>query len=94
MRAIAAELDERAILPPRPGRTAGELAAEAGSELPDLATRLRAATGLFDDVRYGGKNGTLAGYQQVSDVGEAVRAARPGAAREPQVAMAGFELPR
>lgn len=94
VRAIAADLDERAILPPRPGRTAGELAAEAGKELPGLAASLRAATRLFDDVRYGGKSGTLAGYQQVSDVGEAVRAARPGAAREPQVAMAGFELPR
>src|SRR5262245_41032290 len=41
VRAIAAELDERAILPPRPGRTAGELAAESGRELPGLAADLR-----------------------------------------------------
>jgi hypothetical protein len=94
VRAIAAELDERAILPPRPGRTAGELAAEAGRELAGLAARLRAAMQLFDDVRYGGKNGTLAGYELVSGVDEAVRAARPSAAPGPQMATAGSEVPR
>jgi Domain of unknown function (DUF4129) len=94
VRAIAAELDERAILPPRPGRTAGELAAEAGRDLAGLGGGLRAAMQLFDDVRYGGKNGTLAGYELVSGVDEAVRAARPSAAPGPAMATAGFEVPR
>jgi len=53
VRAIAAELTERDVLPPRPGRTADELAVEAGAELPDLAGDLRTGARLFDDIRYG-----------------------------------------
>ena len=94
VRAIAAELAERDVLPPRPGRTADELGAEAGAELPGLAAGLRAVTRLFDDVRYGDKPGSLAGYQLVSRVGAAVQAARPGAAGTAQPAMAAFGVPR
>jgi hypothetical protein len=94
VRAIAADLDERAILPSQPGRTADELAAEAGRELPALAADLRAVTRLFDDVRYGGKEGTLAGHQLVSRVGEAVRAARPLGAPADAAPPAGFGVPR
>jgi hypothetical protein len=68
VRAIAAELDERGILPPRPGRTANELALEAGRELPALAADLRAVTRLFDDVRYGDRAGSAAGYDLVRRV--------------------------
>ncbi len=78
VRAIAADLDERQILPARPGRTADELAEEAGRELPGLARDLRAVTRLFDDVRYGDLDGTKTGYALVSRVGADVRAARPG----------------
>lgn len=94
VRAIAAELDERGILPPRPGRTAGELAVEAGSELPELAADLRAATRLFDGVRYGDKDGNLAGYQLVSRLDQEVRAARPAAAPAPPEQLAGLVMPR
>jgi type II secretory pathway pseudopilin PulG len=88
VRAIAADLDERGVLPPKPGRTADELAAEAGRELPSLAADLRAATGLFDDVRYGDRQASLAGYELVSRVDADVLAARP--AREPAApALAG-----
>jgi hypothetical protein len=66
VRGIAAELDERGILAPRPGRTANELAIEAGKELPALAADLRAVTRLFDDVRYGDREGTQAGYELVT----------------------------
>jgi hypothetical protein len=78
VRAIAAELDERGILPPRPGRTADELASEAGAELPALATDLRAATELFNDVRYGdrpGRPGTQPGYELVTSVDASARTA-------------------
>jgi hypothetical protein len=93
VRAIAAELDERAILPPRPGRTADELAAEAGRELPGLAAELRAVTRLFDDVLYGERAGTEAGYRQVSRVDAEVRAAKviPGSGSAP---LAGVAVPR
>jgi uncharacterized protein DUF4129 len=52
-RAIARELEERAVLNPQPGRTADELATRAGRELPALAGDLVAAAHRFDDVTYG-----------------------------------------
>ncbi|MET7504320.1 DUF4129 domain-containing protein [Streptomyces microflavus] len=55
MRALVRSLEERALLDPRPGRTADEAAAEAGRVLPDHATRLRSAARDFDDVTYGGR---------------------------------------
>jgi hypothetical protein len=88
VRAIAADLDERGVLPPKPGRTADELAAEAGRELPTLAADLRAATSLFDDVRYGDRQASLAGYELVSRVDAGVRAARP-AGEQAEPALAG-----
>ena len=94
VRAIAADLDERAILPSQPGRTADELAAEAGRELPALAADLRAVTRLFDDIRYGDKDGSLAGHQLVSRVDEAVRAARPQGTSAAEAAPAGYGVPR
>ncbi len=77
VRAVAVELEERGILPPRVGRTADEFAAEASQPLPGLAARLGAAARLFDDVRYGGRTGTAAGYQRVRDLDAQVQAARP-----------------
>jgi hypothetical protein len=94
VRAIAAELEERGTLPPRPGRTAGELASEAGSELPEVAAGLRAVTQLFDDIRYGDKAGSLAGYQLVSRIDKDLRAARPAGAAAAQAELAGFGVPR
>jgi hypothetical protein len=77
VRAIAVELEARSILPPRVGRTADEFAAEASRPLPDHAASLMAVARLFDDVRYGQRAGTAAGYQQVSDLDAAIQAARP-----------------
>ena len=79
VRAVAVELEERGILPPRVGRTADEFAAEASRPLPGLAAGLGAAARLFDDVRYGEQTGTAAGYQRVRDLDAQVQAARPAA---------------
>jgi hypothetical protein len=71
VRAIAADLEERAMLVPGPARTADELAREASGLFPELAAELAAAAGLFDDVCYGGRAGTAGGYarvQQLDDV--------------------------
>jgi hypothetical protein len=83
-RAIAVELETRGVLLPRPGRTASELAAEAASSLPDHAAGLREAARLFDDVRYGDRAGTPAGYQQVRHLDESIRSGRT-----PAVSAAG-----
>ncbi|GAA2623353.1 DUF4129 domain-containing protein [Actinomadura fulvescens] len=77
LRAIARDLEERAILGPRPGRTADELAAEAGQALPDLAAELLAGVRIFDDVWYGDRPGTAEGYATLTALEERVRATRP-----------------
>lgn len=74
VRAIAAELDERGVLLPRAGRTADEFAAEAGQAIPAQARGLREAALLFDEIRYGQRPGTEAGYQRVRDLDVVVRA--------------------
>lgn len=62
MRAIVRSLEERALLDPRPGRTADEVAAEVGRTLPEYTARLRAAARSFDDVTYGGRTADQPAY--------------------------------
>jgi len=83
VRAIAAELEERGVLAPRPGRTAAELAADASGPLPGHAAGLRQAARLFDDIMYGGRDGTAAGYQRLRDLDAGIRAARAGSVPGP-----------
>ncbi|OLT55419.1 DUF4129 domain-containing protein [Cellulosimicrobium sp. CUA-896] len=52
-RAVVRALEERALLDPRPGRTAWEAAEAAGERLPDVAVGLARGAHLFDDVCYG-----------------------------------------
>ena len=94
VRATAAELDERGILPPRPGRTADELATEAGGQLPQLADGLRAVTRLFDDVRYGDRPGTEDGYRLVVSVDANVRTAPVTVTGRDEPQPAGLRVPR
>ncbi|GAA3830381.1 DUF4129 domain-containing protein [Sphaerisporangium flaviroseum] len=79
LRAIARDLEHRAIVAPQPGRTADELAEAAGRELPPFAAGLAAAARLFDDVTYGEVPGTAEGYRTMADLDEGLRAARPAA---------------
>ena len=81
-RAIVRALEERALLDARSGRTADEAAAEAGLLLPNVAAALREGARLFDDVHYGGREGTEAAYAILSELDERCRRERP-------VAMAG-----
>ncbi|MFF4080755.1 DUF4129 domain-containing protein [Streptomyces sp. NPDC001777] len=77
MRALVRSLEERALLTPRPGRTADEAAAEAGRSLPAHATRLRAAAKAFDDVTYGGRTADERAYLDVRDLDLALETAKP-----------------
>jgi Domain of unknown function (DUF4129) len=65
VRAIAADLEAREILLAKLARTADELAAEAAVAFPAESGELAAAARLFDDVRYGGRLGSRAGYARV-----------------------------
>ncbi|MGW4528196.1 DUF4129 domain-containing protein [Amycolatopsis sp. NPDC004378] len=81
-RAVVRALEERALLDVRSGRTADEAAAEAGVLLPTVAAELRQGARLFDDVHYGGREGTEAAYRTLTELDERCRRERP-------VAMAG-----
>ncbi len=85
VRAIAAELEERGTLPPSTGRTADEFAAQAGQLLPAQARGLADAAVLFDEVCYGRRPGSQAGYQRIAELDAAVAAAAPrvGPASQP-----------
>jgi hypothetical protein len=77
LRAIVRSLEERAVLEPRPGRTADEAASEAGAALPDCAAGLRSAALLFDDVWYGGRPAGPEGDAALRELDDRVRSARP-----------------
>lgn len=73
MRAVVRELEARGVLEPRLGRTADEVAAEAGGQVPDVAAPLRTAAGIFDEVWYGGRPGTAAADGTMRQADEAIR---------------------
>ncbi|WP_374196039.1 DUF4129 domain-containing protein [Streptomyces sp. TS71-3] len=77
MRAVVRALEERALLEPRPGRTADEAAAEAALALPTHEDRLRAAARDFDDVAYGGRSSDEPAYRRMSALDEDLARARP-----------------
>lgn len=79
LRAVVRSLEERAVLEPRPGRTAHESAAQAGAALPGCAADLAAAARLFDDVWYGGRPAGPDADVRLRALDTAVRGARPAA---------------
>ena len=89
LRAVVRSLEERALLEPRPGRTADEAAAEGGVVLPSCAPDLRAAARRFDEIWYGERPATRnddALLRHLDDLVGAARVARsdaPGPALVP-----------
>ncbi|MEU6127263.1 DUF4129 domain-containing protein [Streptomyces sp. NPDC047123] len=77
MRALVRALEERALLDPRPGRTADEAAAEAGRTLPAHTDRLRSAAHAFDDVTYGGRTADQAAYLRLANLDRDLEHTRP-----------------
>ncbi|SDZ38372.1 protein of unknown function [Amycolatopsis xylanica] len=76
-RAIVRALEERALLEERSGRTADEAAADAGRLLPELAAGLYQGARLFDDVHYGDRTATEAGYRELTDLDQRIQKAKP-----------------
>lgn len=77
VRALARTLEERDILSPAPGRTADELAAEAGLLLPSLHDDLTVAARLFDEVTYGEHAGSSEDYATVSALDDTLQTTEP-----------------
>ena len=76
LRALARELEERAVLEPRTGRTADEMAAEAGRALPGAAADLQRASATFDRIFYGGHPASAADHAAVQAADDGVRDVR------------------
>ncbi len=64
-RAVIRELEQRGVLDQRAGRTAGEIAAEAGLAMPSIAADVRSGADLFNEIWYGGRQATEAAYQRM-----------------------------
>jgi hypothetical protein len=80
LRAVARQLEETGVLEPAPGRTANELASDAGAALPHLAGELTQAATAFNDVTYGEVPGTQAAYHMIADLDDHLRSRAPAAA--------------
>lgn len=91
LRAVARHLEETGVLAPVPGRTANELARDAGGSLPGLSTELSSAATAFNDVTYGELPGTEVMYRMISDLDDHLRS-QPGAGTgpAPEVAATGW----
>jgi hypothetical protein len=73
LRAVARQLEESGVLDPVPGRTATELARDAGRAIPHLAAELTRAAEAFNDVTYGERPGTESGYRMIADLDDHLR---------------------
>jgi hypothetical protein len=87
LRAVARQLEENGVLNAVPGRTANELARDAGQSLPDVADDLTTAAAAFNDVTYGERPGTPAAYQGIAALDERIRSGR--VSMSPQAATPG-----
>ena len=94
MRAIVRELEMRGVLDPRPGRTADEVARDAGAAVPTIAADLRAAAGVFDEVWYGGRVATPQSDAVMRQADDRVRRAAMVVAGGGVPAVAGYQVPR
>ncbi len=88
LRAIARQLEEDGVLNPVPGRTATELAVDAGAALPDLGVELIQAATAFNDVTYGERPGTEPAYRMITELDHHLRHRGPTAAGRPALPAA------
>lgn len=80
LRAVARQLEETGVVNPAPGRTANELARDAGAVLPHLAGELAQAATAFNDVTYGERPGTPDAYRMIADLDDHLRFRSPAVA--------------
>ena len=80
LRAVVRDLEARGVLDPRPGRTAGEVARDAGAAVPVVADDLRRAAFTFDEVWYGGRTADASSYAVLVEVDDRVGRSRTAVA--------------
>lgn len=94
MRAIVRELETRGVLEPRPGRTADEVAREAGSSVPAVSGDLNSAAAVFDEVWYGGRPATAQAAAVLRRADERIQGAQLVVTGASVPAAAGYQVPR
>jgi hypothetical protein len=80
LRAVARQLEESGVLGPALGRTANELARDAGAALPHLEGEMSQAATAFNDVTYGERPGTQEAYRLVAGLDDHLRSRGPATA--------------
>lgn len=94
LRAIVRSLTDRGLLDNRAGRTATEIATEAGRELPTVASDLLDAAELFGAIWYGRRTATADDDALLRAIDAKVAAARPDHATDALVAArSGWAAP-
>jgi len=88
LRALAASCEERGILAPDAGRTADELATQAGARYSAQRPGLADAARLFDHIRYGEGTGTRADYERLRDLDDTLARQAPEKPARPERAGA------
>lgn len=81
LRAVAFSLEERHVLHPDTGRTADEVAEQAGARFPDHAGELADAARLFDRIRFGYGTGTRDGYERMKALDDTLARTAPSASQ-------------
>ena len=76
-RAIARGLSERAIVSTMPGTTASAFAASASGPFPESSAELASAAASFDAVRYLGRTGSRAEFDDLAALERQLRAGTP-----------------
>jgi hypothetical protein len=77
LRAVVRALEERGVIDPRPGRTAAEVAAEAGSTRPDLRDPLWKGALTFGEIWYGRRPATAQDDAALRELDAALGRSRP-----------------
>jgi hypothetical protein len=77
LRTVVRLLEERGVLDPRPGRTAAEVAAEAGAVRPDLRAPLWEGALTFGEIWYGRRRATSADHDVLLALDTAARSRSP-----------------
>ncbi|WP_051298654.1 DUF4129 domain-containing protein [Arthrobacter castelli] len=76
-RAIVRSAEERTVIDPQPGRTAGEVAAQLEAAFPPQRQPLHEAALTFNDIRYGDAIGSRTEYEQLLHLDDGLLALHP-----------------
>ena len=90
-RALVSSAEDRAILDPKPGRTADEAAAQLTRAFPAASDKLDAAARMFDAVRYGSGSAVAADHAAMVELDAALERLTPSYA---EASPGGLAVPR